>query len=617
MLMNEPARPPIRQPLDPGYAGYVPGANDPVLYNQQPETGGGDPSLPPAPTTPAPAPIDDRRIPTPRVNFPEPGKLPAAPAPGAPPAPGTPPAPGAPPVPGAPPPPAGAPPVGVPPPPAAPPAGGPLMPMPGTGSSYQSPPVPIPGLGNSYTPTPAPAGSSYAAPTGPSPGLGSSYQAGNYGGTDNSYIPPGATVGLDNTYQYRAADGTQNTYVPGGPVPGLGSTYVDRQGVRRYVNEADEQAQLRTVQSPELVERQLNDLLSGDSRYIRNARLRGREAAARSGMLMSSVAMGASERAAIESGLPIASQDAASYGLAARDNQNATNTDRLADQANKANFISQDIGIHANADESAGQRLFASGQSDLDRRFQAGESQAGRQLSASQQDIALRASSAESAQQRIFGAGQNERGMQFQAGESAASRSLAASQMENQIRANAAESATQRTFGAGQSDLDRRFSAGQNDASRGFSAWQTTEGLRANSAESALGREFTAGQNDASVRANANEAAQQRLFSADQGQRDRQFNEQQASVARNWQGSQAELQRLQERTGYYYQTMFGREGALSNNLSAIYSNPNLTAEQQRLAADNALAVSSSLWSTMNATISQGIPSIFASPTPIP
>lgn len=52
----------------------------------------------------------------------------------------------------------------------------------------------------------------------------------------------------------------------------------------------------------------LNNLLSSNSAYIRNARQRGREQAASRGMLNSSMSAGAAQRAAIEGAMPIMSQ---------------------------------------------------------------------------------------------------------------------------------------------------------------------------------------------------------------------------------------------------------------------------------------------------------------------
>lgn len=70
---------------------------------------------------------------------------------------------------------------------------------------------------------------------------------------------------------------------------------------------------MRQVTPNELVENRLAGLLSGNSRYIQNARQRGAEYAGARGNINSSLAAGASERAAIEAGLPIAESDAGVY----------------------------------------------------------------------------------------------------------------------------------------------------------------------------------------------------------------------------------------------------------------------------------------------------------------
>jgi hypothetical protein len=58
----------------------------------------------------------------------------------------------------------------------------------------------------------------------------------------------------------------------------------------------------------QVVQDNLNGLLSSDSPYIQNARLRGAEAAQGRGLRNSSIAAGASERAAIEAAQPILSE---------------------------------------------------------------------------------------------------------------------------------------------------------------------------------------------------------------------------------------------------------------------------------------------------------------------
>jgi hypothetical protein len=77
---------------------------------------------------------------------------------------------------------------------------------------------------------------------------------------------------------------------------------------------------MRQVTPNELVENRLNGLLSSDSAYIRNARLRGAEYAASRGNINSSIGAGASQRAALEAAMPIAESDAGVYRDANRAN---------------------------------------------------------------------------------------------------------------------------------------------------------------------------------------------------------------------------------------------------------------------------------------------------------
>ena len=77
---------------------------------------------------------------------------------------------------------------------------------------------------------------------------------------------------------------------------------------------------MRQVTPNELVANQLQSLLGRDSAYLTNARRRGAEFAGSRGNINSSIAAGASERAALEAALPIAQQDAATYEGANRQN---------------------------------------------------------------------------------------------------------------------------------------------------------------------------------------------------------------------------------------------------------------------------------------------------------
>lgn len=285
------------------------------------------------------------------------------------------------------------------------------------------------------TPTPTPAPTPAPTPRPSTGGTGTGTGTGTGGATGPKYTVPNPYTSLPTTSPIQVQD-----------------------GVGQY-NANDTDPALRELQDNELVSKNLKSLLDSDSRYIQDARLRGTEAASKSGMLMSSVSAGMSERAAIEAGLPIAQGDASAATAVYRDNMAAKNSDLLADQQNRASLIGQQMGIAANL-----------------------------------------------------------------------------------------------------ADAERN-----------------------------------------------------RAFQAIEQQRQMDFNAYQQQQAQAWQGSQNDLQRLQERQMAYYNQIYGREGQLSNTLASIYSNPNLTAEQQAAAVKNANAMYSSLWNTMNATLASGVPQIYTNP----
>lgn len=115
----------------------------------------------------------------------------------------------------------------------------------------------------------------------------------------------------NNQNRQRVGGGSSHIYDPrigNSPLP---------EGMEGTVNKA----YTRTPQEQELVENRLTGLLDRDNPYISNARQRAAEASSSRGMLNSSLAMGAAERSAIEAGMPIAAQDAATFAQAASENQ--------------------------------------------------------------------------------------------------------------------------------------------------------------------------------------------------------------------------------------------------------------------------------------------------------
>lgn len=97
----------------------------------------------------------------------------------------------------------------------------------------------------------------------------------------------------------------------------------------------------RGVTADETVSGQLDKVLAADSPVLQRARAGAMQTANSRGLLNSSMAAGAGEAAVIDAALPIASADAGTYNLAARENQSAGNTalQAGADATNKASVV--------------------------------------------------------------------------------------------------------------------------------------------------------------------------------------------------------------------------------------------------------------------------------------
>lgn len=118
-------------------------------------------------------------------------------------------------------------------------------------------------------------------------------------------------------------------------------------------------AYTRTPQQNELVEHRLTGLLSQNNPYISNARQRGVEQAAGRGLLNSSMAAGSAERAAIESALPIASQDASTFSTAAGQNMDALNQMSLQQGQLASNEAIANRNLQASMQNASGERAAA------------------------------------------------------------------------------------------------------------------------------------------------------------------------------------------------------------------------------------------------------------------
>ena len=338
-----------------------------------------------------------------------------------------------------------------------------------------------------------------------------------------------------------ATTGTGGNHPPEllNPQPQATSSPIQLLDWQSRLGQGNTNAQTRTVQDNELVANQLNNLTSSDSRYIQIARDNAMNAASNKGMMMSTMAAGNAERAAIEAGLPIAQADASTYGRTASENMAATNQDRLADQNMFGNLLGQEVGIRANLDESERNRGFLTNERLGQQQFQTGE--------------------------RV---------------------------------------GTQ-TWQSGENLLGRQH---QTDVRLGQQTWQTGEreaGQLFQTGERLGGQAFTA------TRDNLQQNHEYRLQEARNV-----FESAMRELDRDASMTQLDKQLVQQRFLDFNNSMRSFNEMLTQTLTSIYQNPNLTAAQQQAAAANAQAVHQSLFNSYASTMSGGVPQIFWNPYPM-
>ena len=130
-----------------------------------------------------------------------------------------------------------------------------------------------------------------------------------------------------NSYQQSSTPGTLNT------AGFYNQPNVPRNSQAAGIQGTDGRAYTGSVQGNELVENRLGNMLNrGDSTFLDNARQRGLQQAARRGLGNSSIAAGASERSAIESAMPIATQDAQTYLQTRMQNQGDLNANLMQER---------------------------------------------------------------------------------------------------------------------------------------------------------------------------------------------------------------------------------------------------------------------------------------------
>ena len=227
------------------------------------------------------------------------------------------------------------------------------------------------------------------------------------------------------------------------------------------------------------VEGRLEGLLDSDNPYIANARQRSAESSASRGMQNSSIAAGAGERAAIESSLPIAQQDAETYftqqleNLGAQNDMVQLNTSEGA-ETNRFNTGETNRGILQDDEQD-----FIAGESDLDRSWESSENTADRDWKTGESEL-----------DRDWKTGESELDRDWESGESLLDRDWKTGEREADHDFKAGESELDRDWKTGESELDRDWKTGESEADRDFKAGESDKDRTHESSESFNDRTF-------------------------------------------------------------------------------------------------------------------------------
>jgi hypothetical protein len=174
----------------------------------------------------------------------------------------------------------------------------------------------------------------------------------------------GATPGAGSS----TGSGYNTSYIPGYSNLPQGITNAGQGAGNAYVT---------NVQPNQTVGYQLNNLLDENGQYIQQARQSGLDQSNDRGLLNSSIAAGNSQRAAIQSALPIAQQDASTYASAATTNANNLNSILSTGMNNRAQMAAaatsaggQKYAAQLQFQNAQQQRDYEGNQAGLNRSFQ-------------------------------------------------------------------------------------------------------------------------------------------------------------------------------------------------------------------------------------------------------
>lgn len=211
------------------------------------------------------------------------------------------------------------------------------------------------------------------------------------------------------------------------------------------------------VADNQTVQGQLKGILKSGGPLMEQAATAGAQTANRRGLLNSSMGVQAGQAALYDKALPIASQDANTYGQSAQFNANAANTASIAN----AGFTNDAGRFNAGAKNDMSGMLFRTaadfGLEDKRQTFQAGETAADRAWRTGERVGSEGFAAGQSALDRDFRTGERVGAQTFQSGENVLDRTF-----------QSGEKALDRTFQSGERALDRDFSTTERQAIQKF-----------------------------------------------------------------------------------------------------------------------------------------------------
>lgn len=216
---------------------------------------------------------------------------------------------------------------------------------------------------------------------------------------------------------------------------------------------------------------------------------------------------------------------------------------------------------------------------------------------------------------------------QFNAGQnlSASTTDANAANQAGQFNAGAQNQAGQ--YNASNQQTASQFNAGAQNTANQFNANSQNQMTTANMNATNQAAEFGANANNQTSQFNANSANQADYYNANSANQAGQFNVGQLNAGAQFNASQSNASNLAQQqaqegqyefnrnldanqSNQYFGSQYQREQMMGQILSSIYSNPNLTPDQQKQAAANAKTIYQGLWNATNATFRNGVPDVF-------